>query len=57
MDADFVFDLRCLPSPYYRDDLRDKTGINEEVIDFLDQYVQDSEMKIDIGNFFEFLDI
>ena len=52
MDADFVFDLRCLPNPYWELSLRDKTGMNQEVIDFLDQHVQVQKMKSDIKNFF-----
>ena len=28
LDADFVFDMRCLPNPYWELSLRDKTGTN-----------------------------
>lgn len=38
-DADTVFDVRCLPNPYYVGDLRDKTGLDKQVSD----YVLDSE--------------
>ena len=31
-DADFVFDLRCLPNPYWRPDLRKLNGTDDEVI-------------------------
>ena len=34
-DADFVFDVRCLPNPYWEKSLREKTGVDQEVIDFL----------------------
>ncbi len=34
-DADFVFDVRCLPNPYWEKDLRERTGVDQEVIDFL----------------------
>lgn len=34
-DADFVFDLRCLPNPYWTVALRGMTGLDREVIDFL----------------------
>lgn len=30
-EADFVFDVRCLPNPYYEDDLRTLTGLDPEV--------------------------
>jgi UPF0042 nucleotide-binding protein len=35
-DADFVFDMRCLPNPYWTLELRGLTGRDKEVSDFLD---------------------
>jgi len=35
-DADFVFDLRCLPNPYWTVELRGLTGQDNEVSEFLD---------------------
>lgn len=34
-DADFVFDVRCLPNPYWEKKLRLKSGLEKEVIKFL----------------------
>ena len=34
-DADLVFDVRFLPNPYYVDDLRKKTGLDEAVSSFV----------------------
>ena len=34
-DADVVFDVRCLPNPYWVSKLRDKTGRDPEVADWL----------------------
>ncbi|WP_428241977.1 RNase adapter RapZ [Gynuella sp.] len=34
-DADFVFDVRCLPNPYWDPSLRQYTGIDQEIIEFL----------------------
>lgn len=34
-DADLVFDVRFLPNPYYVEDLRKKTGNDQEVRDFV----------------------
>lgn len=34
-DADFVFDVRCLPNPYWQENLRGLTGQDRTVIDFL----------------------
>jgi len=35
-DADFVFDMRCLPNPYWKTDLRGLTGLDSAVVDFLE---------------------
>jgi UPF0042 nucleotide-binding protein len=35
-DADFVFDMRCLPNPYWTPELRGLTGEHPEVTEFLD---------------------
>lgn len=34
-DADLIFDVRCLPNPYYIDDLRALTGESQEVRDYV----------------------
>lgn len=34
-DADLVFDLRYLPNPYYVPNLREKTGVDDEVFNFV----------------------
>ncbi len=36
-DVDFVFDARCLPNPYWEPDLRSQTGLDEDVIDYLER--------------------
>lgn len=36
-DADFVFDARCLPNPYWDPQLRPLTGKDPAIIDFLQQ--------------------
>lgn len=40
LDVDFVFDVRFLPNPHWIDELRQKTGLDEEVR----SYVLDSEL-------------
>ena len=32
-EADLMFDVRCLPNPYYVDGLRDRTGLDQPVYD------------------------
>ncbi len=44
MDADFVFDVRCLPNPHYEPGLRDLTGLDGPIIDFLEAHADVSEM-------------
>lgn len=34
-DADLVFDVRCLPNPFYIAELKGKTGLNKEVSDYV----------------------
>lgn len=36
-DSDFVFDVRCLPNPHWETKLRPLTGLDAEVIDFLQE--------------------
>lgn len=36
VDADFMFDVRCLPNPYWDTSLRNKSGQESEVIHFLE---------------------
>lgn len=50
-DADFVFDLRCLPNPYWTVELRGLTGLNSEVSDFLDSHDNFVAMHDDILDF------
>lgn len=34
-EADMVFDMRCLPNPFYEPDLRDLTGLDPAVSDYI----------------------
>lgn len=52
-DADFVFDLRCLPNPYWEPSLRENSGLNENVIHYLDAQPQVQEMLNSIDQFLE----
>ena len=36
-DANYIFDVRCLPNPYWDENLRQYNGLDKPVIDFLDQ--------------------
>lgn len=50
-DADFIFDVRCLPNPYWEPKLRPLNGKDEEVREFLGAEPQVQEMIEDIEGF------
>ena len=50
-DADFVFDLRSLPNPYWSLELRGLTGLDDEVQEFLDEQEKYGAMYEDIRQF------
>ena len=53
LDADLVFDVRCLPNPHYDPVLRPYTGRDKPVIDFLEGTPLAQKMYTDIRNFIE----
>ena len=53
MDADFVFDIRCLPNPHYDPRLRELTGLDAPVIEFLERDEMSQKMYRDIHAFIE----
>lgn len=52
-DADFVFDARFLPNPYWEPTLRMLTGRDPGVIDFLSARAEVNQYLEDIGHFLE----
>jgi RNase adapter protein RapZ len=53
LDADFVFDARSLPNPYWIPELRALTGKDQPVIDFLKEQSLVAEFFQDITGFLE----
>jgi UPF0042 nucleotide-binding protein len=53
LDADFVFDVRCLPNPHYEALLRPLTGRDAAVIKFLDNTPSVQKMFDDIRDFLD----
>ncbi|MFZ6646590.1 RNase adapter RapZ [Undibacterium sp. TJN25] len=53
LDADFVFDVRMLPNPYYDLELRALTGRDEPVIQFLKSQQMALDLYEDIRSFIE----
>jgi len=51
LDADLVFDVRCLPNPHYDVNLRPLTGRDQPVIEFLEAEAEVRQMRDDIARF------
>lgn len=51
VDADIVYDVRCLPNPYWDSNLRALTGKDPEVVNFLEQQQEVGEMFKDIRDY------
>ena len=52
-DADFVFDVRCLPNPHWQQNLRPLTGRDEKVIVYLEGEPQVKQMCSELCAFLE----
>jgi RNase adapter protein RapZ len=52
-DADYLFDIRCLPNPYWEPELRPLTGRDQPVIDFLQEHSSVKLMESSIEQFLE----
>lgn len=52
-DADYVFDVRCLPNPYWDPALRSFTGLDQPIKDFLSSQTEVADMERDIVAFLD----
>ena len=53
IDADFIFDVRTLPNPHWKIELRNQTGLDDDVKAFFDDYSEVDDMANDIIAFFK----
>lgn len=53
MESDLVFDVRCLPNPFYVEELRPKTGLDPEVRDYV---MEKEETKGFVDRFTDMVD-
>ena len=53
VDADYVFDVRMLPNPHYEPGLKDLTGLDAPVADYLCQQPEVAQMQNQITQFLE----
>lgn len=52
-DLDMFFDVRNIPNPYWQEDLRDKDGLEKEVISYIDKFEVSQDL---INNIISYLD-
>lgn len=54
-DADLVFDVRCLPNPFYIEDLKTKTGLQTEVSEYVMSFEESVELLKKLEDLVDFL--
>ena len=53
-EADLVLDVRCLPNPFYVPELKHKTGLDQEVVDFVMSHPEAQELLHRYENFLQY---
>lgn len=53
-DSDFVFDVRCLPNPYWEPEIRHYNGLEPPIIEWLEQYQRVDAMYQHIQQFLDY---
>ena len=51
LDIDFIFDVRELPNPFYKDDLKNLTGLDKPLKEYLLNFEETKEIIQDITSF------
>ena len=54
-DADFVLDVRCLPNPYWIESMRNKTGLDQEVKDYVFSFEEAHEIFERLNSLLDYL--
>lgn len=54
-EADFVIDVRCLPNPYWVENLKTKTGLDSEVRDYVFSFKESKELLDKLIDMLDFL--
>ena len=54
-EADFVIDVRCLPNPYWVENLRTKTGLDDEVINYVFLFDESKKLLDKLIDMLDFL--
>lgn len=53
-EADMVIDVRCLPNPFYIDTLKQKTGMDKPVVDYVMQFEESKEFYKRLTDFIDY---
>ena len=53
-EADLVLDVRCLPNPFYVPELKHKTGLDQDVVDFVMSHTEAQELLKRYENFLQY---
>ena len=54
-DADLVFDVRCLPNPFYIPELKHKTGLQNEVSGYVMSFDESQKLLEKLEDIIDFL--
>ena len=54
-EADLVFDVRCLPNPFYIPELKTKTGLDKEVRDYVMSFDSSKALQTKLFDLIDFL--
>lgn len=54
MEADLIFDVRCLPNPFYVPELKMLTGLDEAVVDYVMSYEVSGQFMKKLIDFIDF---
>ncbi|MCH5323836.1 MAG: RNase adapter RapZ [Eubacterium sp.] len=54
-EADLVFDVRCLPNPFYIPELKTKTGLDAEVRDYVMKFDSSKQLEQKLYDLIDFL--
>lgn len=54
LEADLIFDVRCLPNPFYIKELRPLTGLDESVREYILQYDETAEFMKRLTDFLDY---
>ena len=55
LDTDLMFDVRFIPNPYYIENLKNKTGYDKEVSDYVMSHKESQDFYFKLKDFIEFL--